>query len=131
MFRGVATISFFAADVAGASDWYAALFGAQPYFRRDTGGATVYVEFRLGDRETELGIVDRRFARHDAGAARGAVVYWHVDDLAAVLEDLQSRGAAVLEEPTDRGDGFVTAAVTDPFGNVLGVMANPHYLEHA
>ena len=31
-----------------------------------------YVEFRLGDRETELGIVDRRFAPHDAGSARGA-----------------------------------------------------------
>jgi hypothetical protein len=23
----------------------------------------------------------------------------------------------------------VTAAVVDPFGNVLGVMQNPHYLE--
>jgi hypothetical protein len=27
------------------------------------------------------------------------------------------------------GEGFVTAAVVDPFGNVLGVMYNPHYLE--
>lgn len=24
---------------------------------------------------------------------------------------------------------FVTAAVLDPFGNILGVMYNPHYLE--
>jgi hypothetical protein len=31
---------------------------------------------------------------------------------------------------TPRGDkGFVTAAVVDPFGNVLGIMHNPHYLE--
>jgi hypothetical protein len=31
---------------------------------------------------------------------------------------------------TERGDsGFVTAAVVDPFGNILGVMHNPHYLE--
>jgi hypothetical protein len=31
---------------------------------------------------------------------------------------------------TERGDsGFVTAAVLDPFGNILGVMYNPHYLE--
>ena len=131
MLRGVATISFFADDVAAASDWYAALLGAQPYFRRDAGGTTAYVEFRLGDRDTELGIVDRRFARHDAGPARGAVVYWHVDELEAVLEDLQARGATVIEAAIDRGDGFVTAAVTDPFGNVLGVMTNPHYLENA
>jgi hypothetical protein len=45
------------------------------------------------------------------------------------------REAAVDERkgvPTDhpRGDkGFVTVAVVDPFGNVLGIMHNPHYLE--
>ena len=31
---------------------------------------------------------------------------------------------------TPRGEaGFVTASVVDPFGNVLGIMYNPHYLE--
>lgn len=25
--------------------------------------------------------------------------------------------------------GFTTASVIDPFGNILGVMHNPHYLE--
>ena len=25
--------------------------------------------------------------------------------------------------------GFVTASVVDPFGNVLGIMYNPHYVE--
>ena len=25
--------------------------------------------------------------------------------------------------------GFITASVVDPFGNILGLMANPHYLE--
>jgi hypothetical protein len=31
---------------------------------------------------------------------------------------------------TAQGDGgFITAAVVDPFGNVFGVMQNPHYLE--
>ncbi len=29
----------------------------------------------------------------------------------------------------DFGGGFVGASVVDPFGNVLGVMYNPHYLE--
>jgi hypothetical protein len=28
-----------------------------------------------------------------------------------------------------RGDRFVTASVLDPFGNLLGVMHNQHYLE--
>jgi hypothetical protein len=30
----------------------------------------------------------------------------------------------------ERGtEGFVTATVVDPFGNILGVMHNPHYLD--
>jgi hypothetical protein len=39
-------------------------------------------------------------------------------------------GAKEYEALTRRGEaGFVTASVVDPFGNVLGVMYNPHYLE--
>ena len=31
---------------------------------------------------------------------------------------------------SERGEsGFVTASVVDPFGNVLGIMTNPHYVE--
>ena len=31
---------------------------------------------------------------------------------------------------TRRGDGgFITASVVDPFGNVLGIMQNPHWRE--
>jgi len=33
------------------------------------------------------------------------------------------------QPPTERGPGFVTASVVDPFGNVLGVMHNQHYLD--
>ena len=29
---------------------------------------------------------------------------------------------------TEQGDGFITASVVDPFGNVLGLMYNQHYL---
>ena len=38
-------------------------------------------------------------------------------------------GATQLEPPQDRGDAFITATVVDPFGNILGIMYNPHYLE--
>ena len=31
--------------------------------------------------------------------------------------------------PQGENGDFITAAVVDPFGNVLGVMHNPHYLE--
>jgi hypothetical protein len=46
------------------------------------------------------------------------------------IEKLLSMGAKEYEALMRRGEaGFVTASVVDPFGNVLGVMYNPHYLE--
>ncbi len=56
-------------------------------------------------------------------------MYWHVDDVKATLQKLLKMGAQQHEAPTDRGHGFITAAVVDPFGNILGIMYNPHYLE--
>ena len=38
-------------------------------------------------------------------------------------------GATEYQPLTDREAGFRTAAVVDPFGNILGLMYNPHYLE--
>jgi predicted enzyme related to lactoylglutathione lyase len=57
------------------------------------------------------------------------IVYWHVDDLPAAYERLLALGATPYEPPTQRGEGFITASVVDPFGNVLGVMYNPRYVK--
>lgn len=56
-------------------------------------------------------------------------MFWHVDDVNATLDRLLSMGAKQLQAPQDRGEGFITASVVDPFGNILGIMYNPHYLE--
>ncbi|MGW0753478.1 VOC family protein [Streptomyces sp. NPDC002587] len=126
MLRGLTTVSFWAADLAAAKRWYSELLGVEPYFERPG-----YAEFRLGDYQHELGLIDARYAPGGAAAAGpgGAVVYWHVDDVRAVFEKLLSMGAKEYEGPVERGPGFVTASVIDPFGNVLGVMYNAHYLE--
>lgn len=55
-------------------------------------------------------------------------MFWHVDDLPATLEQLLAMGATEYEPLTARASGFSTASVIDPFGNILGVMHNPHYL---
>jgi predicted enzyme related to lactoylglutathione lyase len=90
-----------------------------------------YTEFRIGDYQHELGIIDRRYApQGDAEAPGGAIVYWHVDDIEAAFERLLSLGAREHQPITPRGEaGFVTASAIDPFGNVLGIMYNPHYLD--
>ena len=130
MLRGMATISYFADDVQAATTWYTELLGVEPYFVRPTDGPPAYVEFRIGDYQHELGIIDRRFAPPAAGRSPGgAVTFWHVDDIEATLARLTSMGSTEYEPLTPRDAGFVTASVVDPFGNVLGVMHNPHYLE--
>jgi predicted enzyme related to lactoylglutathione lyase len=128
--RGLTTVSFFAADMTAAKKWYTELLGIDPYFERPVEGPTAYMEFRLGDYQHELGIIDRNYAPKGAAASPGgAVVYWHVDDVAATLEKLKSMGAKEYEPLTNREAGFITASVVDPFGNILGIMYNPHYLE--
>lgn len=133
MFRGFATISFYADDLTAARDWYTELLGVPPYYAYPAPPAAPgYIEFRIGDDGDELGFIDRRYAPAGAsGAPGGAVMHWHVDDLAATVEKLLAMGATEYQPITHHGDGsgFRTASVVDPFGNVLGVMNNPHYLE--
>lgn len=126
--RGLATISFYAADHEAAKKWYSELLGVEPYFN-----VPGYAEFRIGDYQHELGLIDSRYAPPGAGnGPAGAISYWHVDELQATLDQLIALGATAYQPITDHSNGsgnFVTASVVDPFGNILGIMTNKHYLE--
>jgi predicted enzyme related to lactoylglutathione lyase len=128
LLRGLANISFYAADLDAAKKWYSDLLGMEPYFN-----VPGYTEFRLGDYQHELGIIDSRYAPGGAtNTPGGAIAYWHVDDLKGTLDKLIARGATLYQPITDHSGGkqtFVTASVIDPFGNILGIMTNIHYLE--
>lgn len=129
--RGMATVNFWAADLNAARDWYTDLLGIEPYFQRPTVENPAYIEFRLGDYQHEFGIIDSKYAPQGSGDGKpsGAVVLWHVDDIHATVAYLLSKGATEYEPITVRGEGFVTASIVDPFGNILGVMYNQHYLD--
>jgi len=130
MLRGLTTVNYVADDVPAAVAWYTQVLGVEPYFSRSMEDKPVYVEFRIGDYQHELGILDSRFAPGSPPVqAGGMMTYWAVDDVRASFERLLSLGATTRQEPTDRGPGFVTASVLDPFGNALGVMYNQHYLD--
>lgn len=131
MLRGLATVSFYATDVKAAREWYEKLLGTEAYYAVPSAEAPAYVKFRFGDLQCELGIIDAKYATHEVGAGSGAIMYWHVDDLEATLARLIELGATVNENIVDRGNntGFRTASVVDPFGNLLGIMNNPHYLQ--
>jgi len=123
--HGFATLNFFAADHEAAKKWYTELLGIAPYFEKPG-----YAEFRIGDYQHELGLIDSKYTPQGVTAgAGGAIIYWHVADVAATQAKLLAMGATQFEKITERGNGFVTASVLDPFGNILGVMYNPHYVD--
>ncbi|WP_067813245.1 VOC family protein [Nocardia inohanensis] len=127
MLRGMATVNYYADDLEAAKDWYAELLGVPPYFQVPGG----YYEFRIGDYQAELGIINRKYAPSRPDLPGGQILNWHVDDIEVAFARLLESGAKEFEPITERGagTGFVTASVVDPFGNVLGIMTNPHYLE--
>ena len=129
MLRGLTTVTYVADDLAVAREWYTRLLGVEPYFAKEHEGRLAYLEYRLGDHQSELGLLDRRFVPD--GGPGTAVTYWAVDDVDAAHQRLLDLGATEHLPVTEQGPGFVTASVLDPFGNVLGVMYNQHYLDVA
>ncbi len=121
--QGLATSHFQAGGRSAARAWYSDLFASEPYFVRDG-----YLEWRFGRDDDEFGIIDARFVSgHAEREPGGQYVYWSVDDVRSTIDDLVRRGATVFEPATDRGVGWVSGAVVDPFGNILGLIQNPHW----
>lgn len=61
MLRGMTTVNYRVDDMDAAVAWYTELLGVGPYFESPGGGApAAYVEFRIGDYQHELGLIDAR-----------------------------------------------------------------------
>jgi uncharacterized glyoxalase superfamily protein PhnB len=92
------------------------------FFRRETPRTPSH-QLRFNPRTLEPSAAE-------LGGSAGALAYLHVDDLPQTFERLVAMGATVHEPITKRGtSGFVTASVVDPFGNIVGIMSNAHYLD--
>ena len=109
--QGIKTVLHPVTDLDKAKAVYAALLGRQPQH-----DAPYYVGF---DAEGQhIGLVPN-------GAQQGMtspVAYWHVADIEAKLAEVTAAGAVVKEAPHDVGGGRLVATVTDPDGNVLGLL---------
>jgi len=115
MIRGLRTVIYPAPDLDAARAWYAKTLGFEPYFAEP-----FYVGFEVGG--FELGLIP-----DGQPGATGAVAYWGVADAAAALVRMQELGAELRDDVMDVGGGIKTATVMDPFGNVFGVIENPHF----
>ncbi len=114
---GLRTVIYHVTDIARAKEWYARAVGAQPYFDE-----AFYVGFNVGG--FELGLDPN--GEHP-GSGGGTVAYWGVLDVQQMLNHLLEIGAKLHEPAKDVGDGIKVASVLDPFGNVFGVIQNPHF----
>ena len=56
-----------------------------------------------------------------------AVAYWGVADAKAAHARLVSLGAREHRPIQDVGGGILVGSVIDPFGNIVGVIQNPHF----
>ncbi|UTA67032.1 VOC family protein [Emticicia sp. 21SJ11W-3] len=116
-FLGLRTTTYKVANLDEAKAWYSRVFETEPYFDQP-----FYVGYNIGG--FELGLVPDE--KND-GKTDGVVTYWGVADVEAVLATLLANGATLYEDPTDVGDGIKVAAAKDPWGNVVGVIFNPHF----
>jgi predicted enzyme related to lactoylglutathione lyase len=115
MIQGLRTVLYPAPDLGRGKEWYTQVLGKGPYFDQP-----FYVGFEVGG--FELGLLPDA----EPGAA-GCVAYWGVPDAAAAVARLLGLGAVLHDDVKDVGEGIKVATVLDPFGNVFGVIENPHF----
>ena len=120
--RGLRTAIYAVADLAAARAWAVSVLAREPYYDED-----FYVGFNVGG--FELGLVPEPDAPAERDAA--GVAFWGVGDAEAAYQRLLGLGAADHEPVQDVGGGVRIGAVRDPFGNVLGVVENPHFVYEA
>ena len=118
MVKGLATVIYHVTDLERAKAWYAAAFQQAPYFDQP-----FYVGFNIAG--YELGL-DPNQARSHAGPG-GSVAYWRVAEIDSAVRHFVTAGASVVAPAKDVGDGIKVATVADPFGNLIGLIENPHF----
>ena len=112
--EGIKTVLHPVSDLAAAKPVYAALLGMQPQH-----DAPYYVGFDAAGQH--IGLVPAGGPQQRASP----VAYWHVPDIEAKLAEVTAAGATVKDPPRDVGGGRLVATVTDPDGNVLGLLQDP------
>lgn len=117
MIKGLRTVVYKVGDLEKAKAWYSRVLGIEPYFDEP-----FYVGYNVGG--YELGL-DPDLTEVTTGNNIG--VYWGVDDVKSKIEEFRSKGIAIKDEPQDVGGGIIVASVLDPFGNVFGIIENPHF----
>jgi predicted enzyme related to lactoylglutathione lyase len=116
-FLGLRTTIYKVADLGKAKEWYSEAFETQPYFDEP-----FYVGFNIAGYELGLQPEEPSSLKTD-----NVVTYWGVENAETEYERLLNLGAAAHEAPQNVGGEIVVASVSDPWGNVVGLIYNPEF----
>ena len=109
--QGIRTVLHPVSDLPAAKAVYTALLGVGP-----SADSPYYVGYEAEGQH--IGLVP-------GGGPQGMtspVAYWHVPDIEAKLAEVTAAGATVNEPAHDVGGGRLVATVSDPDGNMLGLL---------
>jgi predicted enzyme related to lactoylglutathione lyase len=112
--QGIRTVLHPVSDLERSKAVYSALLGVEPQ-----SDAPYYVGYEAEGQQ--IGLVP-------GGGPQGMaspVAYWHVGDIEAKLAEVTAAGATVKGPAHDVGGGRLVATITDPDGNVLGLLQDP------
>ena len=115
MIQGLRTVIYPVTELAEATEWYRRVLDKAPYFDQP-----FYVGFEVGG--FELGLVP-----DGVPGTAGATAYWGTADAEAEVARLVNLGATVESPVADVGEGIKVATVRDPYGNLFGIIENPHF----
>ncbi len=115
---GLRTTIYKVPEITAATDWYSSAFATEPYFNEP-----YYVGFDING--YELGLQPEQ--NPSSVKTESVVSYWGVEDIEKEFNRLIELGAVENELPTDVGGGIQAATVLDPWGNVIGLIYNPHF----
>ncbi len=112
---GLRTVTYKVPDLAAAKEWYSNAFEMQPYFDEP-----FYVGFTVGG--YELGLQPEEVV-----IGENVATFWGVENIDAEYGRFLEHGAVPVEAPMDVGDNIKAATVKDPWGNLIGLIYNPHF----
>lgn len=112
---GLRTVGYRVSDLDNAKKWYAEAFKTEPYFDE-----SFYVGFNIGG--YELGLQPDEAVNGD-----NILAYWGVENIQAEYDWFISLGATQHEAPQNVGGEIMVASVKDLWGNIIGLIYNPHF----
>jgi predicted enzyme related to lactoylglutathione lyase len=119
-FLGLRTCIYRVKDLEAAKTWYTKILDMPPYFDEP-----FYVGYEVSG--YELGLMPFEGENTEGPSSDNIHIYWGVEDVQASYQRLIDLGATTDEAPNNVGGEIIVATLKDPWGNIFGIIYNPHF----